>query len=272
MWTCSTYTSAYINHEHRCDCPAHLFGMTPWDFLPQFSWVKSHPIHPDFLCNRCFEKHGQEWCKFDLEWALFKERLEVADKNMADSKLDAQVIFDGLVAFSLGQMKGWFETGQDHSSGWQSKKEHLCGDGCDKGVYLSELHEKPKASRQLNKSTLGAILQYQSAFSIEKQCGKCHMYPHMQTVTQFWHIMVVAKGFEGTCCNSNATMLPLPCGRSWVSQVSGTTECLGGTQMVCHWCTSPCTIPSSLPWPQLLKGLEDKKTPENPARWCRDCV
>lgn len=87
------------------------------------------------------------------------------------------------------------------------------------------------------------------------------MYPHMQTVTQFSHIMVVAKGFEGTCCNSNATMLPLPCGRSWVSRVSGTTECLGGTQMVCHWCTSPCTIPNSLPWPQLLKGLEDKRDP-----------
>ena len=68
-----------------------------------------------FSCNCCFEKHGQEWCKFDLEWALFKERLEVADKNMADSKLDSQVIFDGLVAFFLGQIKGWFETGQDHS-------------------------------------------------------------------------------------------------------------------------------------------------------------
>lgn len=112
MWTYSTYTSAYINHEHRCDCPAHLFGMTPWDFLPQFSWVKSHPIHPDFLCNRCFEKHGQEWCKFDLEWALFKERLEVADKNMADSKLDAQVVFDGLVGFFWAKWRDSLKQGR----------------------------------------------------------------------------------------------------------------------------------------------------------------
>lgn len=28
----------------------------------------------------------QEWCKFDLEWALYKERFEVADKSMSDSK------------------------------------------------------------------------------------------------------------------------------------------------------------------------------------------
>ncbi len=54
-------------------------------------------------------------------------------------------------------------------------------------------------------------------------------------------------------------MLPLPCGSSWVSQVSGSTECLGGTPMVCLWCTSPCTIPNSLPWTQLSEGLEDKK-------------
>ncbi|CAJ1357614.1 unnamed protein product, partial [Effrenium voratum] len=27
-----------------------------------------------------------EWCKFDLEWALFKERWEVAEKPMSDSK------------------------------------------------------------------------------------------------------------------------------------------------------------------------------------------
>lgn len=28
----------------------------------------------------------KEWCKFDLEWALYKERWEVADKMMSDSK------------------------------------------------------------------------------------------------------------------------------------------------------------------------------------------
>lgn len=28
----------------------------------------------------------KEWCKFDLEWALYKERFEVADKSMSDSK------------------------------------------------------------------------------------------------------------------------------------------------------------------------------------------
>lgn len=28
----------------------------------------------------------KEWCKFDLEWALFKERFEVADKSLSDSK------------------------------------------------------------------------------------------------------------------------------------------------------------------------------------------
>ena len=256
MWTCSTYTSAYINHEHRCDYPAHLFGMTPWDFLPQFSRVKSHPIHPDFFLQlllwEAWPGVVQIWFRVGpFQGTSWSGRQKY---GWFQAGCPGDIWWFGGIFF--GRMKGWFETGQDHSSRWQSKKEHLWGDGCDKGVYLSELHEKPKASIQINKSTLGAILQYQSAFSIEKQCGTCHMYPHMQTVTQFWHIMGVAKGFEGTCWNSNATMLPLPYGRSWVSQVSGTTECLGGTQMVCHWCTSPCTIPNSLPWPQLLKGLE----------------
>ena len=65
----------------------------------------------NFSCC-CFEKHGQEWCKFDLEWALFKERLEVADKNMADSKLDAQVIFDGLVAFFSAKWRDGLKQGR----------------------------------------------------------------------------------------------------------------------------------------------------------------
>ena len=74
---------------------------------------------------------------------------------------------------------------------------------------------------------------------------------HYGSSKRFWRDLL-----QFQCNNATIAMWS-----SWVSQVSGTTECLGGTQMVCHWCTSPCTIPNSLPWPQLLKGLEDKKRP-----------
>ena len=92
MWTCSTLT--FINHEHGVWMSgAFVWNDTVW-LPPQISvgW-KSNPIYPVFLAPRLlWFDMGQEWCKFDLEWALFKERLEVADKNMADSKLDAQVV------------------------------------------------------------------------------------------------------------------------------------------------------------------------------------
>lgn len=158
MWRYSTYTSAFINHEHRCDCPAHLFGMTPWDFLPQFSWVKSHPNSSRFSLQPLL---WEAWPGVVQIWFGVGPFQGTSWSGRQKHGRFQAGCPGGIWWFSgtfFGQMKGWFETGRDHSSRWRSKKERLFGDGCDKGVYPSELHEKRKASSQLKKSTLGAIL------------------------------------------------------------------------------------------------------------------
>jgi hypothetical protein len=47
-----------------------------------------HCWNVHILCTKILP---QEWCKFDLEWALFKERFEVADKSLSDSKPQGSV-------------------------------------------------------------------------------------------------------------------------------------------------------------------------------------
>ena len=43
----------------------------------------------------------QEWCKFDLEWALFKERWQLDPKPMQDSKLVPQTCSEHNFAVSM---------------------------------------------------------------------------------------------------------------------------------------------------------------------------
>eukprot|EP00434_Breviolum_minutum_P005690 symbB.v1.2.005013.t1/scaffold288.1/size478366/43 len=113
----------------------------------------------------------KEWCKFDLEWALFKERLEVADKNMADSKWYPDGV--PLVYISMHNTKQFEVT--DWLLSWLARCFQLNPVCRDKGKGpLPVCQEDSSAERQLRRTPQ----EY-----VEKMC--CCLQPRM-TKWIFW--------------------------------------------------------------------------------------
>ena len=68
--------------------------------MPKFDHHVSHCWNVHISCMNIL----QEWCKFDLEWALFKERFEVAENSLSDSKPQGSVFWRGVDDLEQGKL------------------------------------------------------------------------------------------------------------------------------------------------------------------------